>query len=300
MSNNKIIEFPINHKGLTDFFQLTKLRLSISVVMSSMAGYFLAVDIIDFFTLFLLTVGGFSMVGASNVFNQIFEKDLDKLMPRTQNRPLPDERMQIKTAMLIGVILTLIGILSLYLINIKTAFFASISTFLYTCLYTPLKQKTPLSVFVGAFPGAIPFMLGWVAATNEFGIEPGLLFMLQFFWQFPHFWAIGWLMHNQYKTAGFKMLPSGERDQSTAFQIVFYTVWTILISIIPAFEYTGRLYITQFAAIIVLIFGGIFLYYALQLMVLKSDYSARMLLRVSIIYITSVQIIYVLDKILIQ
>ena len=96
------------------------------------------------------------------------------------------------------------------------------------------------------------------------------------------------------------MLPSGERDQSTAFQIVFYTVWTILISIIPAFEYTGRLYITQFAAIIVLIFGGIFLYYALQLMVLKSDYSARMLLRVSIIYITSVQIIYVLDKILIQ
>ena len=300
MSNNKIIEFPINQKGLSDFFQLTKLRLSISVVMSSMAGYFLAVDIIDFFTLFLLTVGGFSMVGASNVFNQIFEKDLDKLMPRTQNRPLPDERMQIKTAMLIGVILTLIGILSLYLINIKTAFFASISTFLYTCLYTPLKQKTPLSVFVGAFPGAIPFMLGWVAATNEFGIEPGLLFMLQFFWQFPHFWAIGWLMHNQYKTAGFKMLPSGERDQSTAFQIVFYTVWTILISIIPAFEYTGRLYITQFAAIIVLIFGGIFLYYALQLMVLKSDYSARMLLRVSIIYITSVQIIYVLDKILIQ
>ena len=300
MSNNKIIEFPINQKGLTDFFQLTKLRLSISVVMSSMAGYFLAVDIIDFFTLFLLTVGGFSMVGASNVFNQIFEKDLDKLMPRTQNRPLPDERMQIKTAMLIGVILTLVGILSLYLINIKTAFFASISTFLYTCLYTPLKQKTPLSVFVGAFPGAIPFMLGWVAATNEFGIEPGLLFMLQFFWQFPHFWAIGWLMHNQYKTAGFKMLPSGERDQSTAFQIVFYTVWTILISIIPAFEYTGRLYITQFAAIIVLIFGGIFLYYALQLMVLKSDYSARMLLRVSIIYITSVQIIYVLDKILIQ
>ncbi len=300
MSNNKIIEFPINQKGLTDFFQLTKLRLSISVVMSSMAGYFLAVDIIDFFTLFLLTVGGFSMVGASNVFNQIFEKDLDKLMPRTQNRPLPDERMQIKTAMLIGVILTLVGILSLYLINIKTAFFASISTFLYTCLYTPLKQKTPLSVFVGAFPGAIPFMLGWVAATNEFGIEPGLLFMLQFFWQFPHFWAIGWLMHNQYKTAGFKMLPSGERDQSTAFQIVFYTVWTILISIIPAFEYTGRLYITQFAAIIILIFGGIFLYYALQLMVLKSDYSARMLLRVSIIYITSVQIIYVLDKILIQ
>ena len=197
MLNNKTIEFSLNQKVLTDFFQLTKFRLSISVIASSIAGYFLAVDQIDFFILLLLTVGGFAMVGASNVFNQIFEKDLDKLMARTKNRPLPDERMQTKTAMLIGVILTLIGIFSLYLINIKTAFFASVSTFLYTCLYTPLKQKTPLSVFVGAFPGAIPFMLGWVAATNEFGIEPGVLFMLQFFWQFPHFWAIGWLMHDQ-------------------------------------------------------------------------------------------------------
>ena len=166
MSNNKIIEFPINQKGLTDFFQLTKLRLSISVVMSSMAGYFLAVDIIDFFTLFLLTVGGFSMVGASNVFNQIFEKDLDKLMPRTQNRPLPDERMQIKTAMLIGVILTLVGILSLYLINIKTAFFASISTFLYTCLYTPLKQKNTTFSLCRSLSRSNPFY-AWMGSSNK-------------------------------------------------------------------------------------------------------------------------------------
>ena len=300
MPNNKTIEFQLNQQVLIDFFQLTKLRLSVSVVISSIAGYFLAVDLIDVIILLLLTIGGFSMVGASNVFNQIFEKDFDKLMSRTKNRPLPDDRMQTKTAMLIGVILTLIGIFSLYLINIKTAFFASISTFLYTCIYTPLKQKTPLSVFVGAFPGAIPFMLGWVAATNEFGIEPGILFMLQFFWQFPHFWAIGWLLHDQYKTAGFKMLSSGERDQSTAFQIVFYTFWTILISIIPAFEYTGRLYISDYALILVLIFGAIFLYYAFRLMVLKSDLAARMLLRVSIIYITCIQIIYVSDKILFQ
>ena len=143
MPNNKTIEFQLNQQVLTDFFQLTKLRLSVSVVISSIAGYFLAVDLIDVIILLLLTIGGFSMVGASNVFNQIFEKDFDKLMSRTKNRPLPDDRMQTKTAMLIGVILTLIGIFSLYLINIKTAFFASVSTFLYTCIYTCLLYTSP-------------------------------------------------------------------------------------------------------------------------------------------------------------
>jgi len=167
--------------NITDFTELTKVRLSVSVVISSIAGYFLAVDVVNYSTLLLLTIGGYAMVGASNVFNQVFEKDLDKLMERTQNRPLPKNRIHPNTALFIGVILTLIGIGSLYIINMKTAFFASISIFLYACLYTPLKQKTPLSVFVGAFPGAIPFMLGWVAATNEFGIEPGVLFMIQFF-----------------------------------------------------------------------------------------------------------------------
>jgi len=230
--------------NITDFTELTKVRLSVSVVISSIAGYFLAVDVVNYSTLLLLTIGGYAMVGASNVFNQVFEKDLDKLMERTQNRPLPKNRIHPNTALFIGVILTLIGIGSLYIINMKTAFFASISIFLYACLYTPLKQKTPLSVFVGAFPGAIPFMLGWVAATNEFGIEPGVLFMIQFFWQFPHFWAIGWVMHSQYEKAGFKMLPSGNPDQITAFQIVFYSFWTVLISLLPAFHYTGKLYLT--------------------------------------------------------
>jgi protoheme IX farnesyltransferase len=240
------------------------------------------------------------MVGASNAFNQVFEIDLDRLMLRTQNRPLPDGRMNPRSALFIGVALTLIGVTSLYIINLKTAFFASISIFLYACLYTPLKQKTPLSVFVGAFPGAIPFMLGWVAATNEFGIEPGVLFMLQFFWQFPHFWAIGWLMHEQYEAAGFKMLPSGARDQNTAFQIVFYTLWTVVISLIPVFKYTGALYLSQNGAFLVLLLGGMFLYYAVKLMVSKTDKAARMLIRASIVYITGIQLVYVIDKFLIQ
>ena len=300
MSQNKTTLLSNKGLSLTDFSELTKFRLSVTVVISSIAGYFLAVDTVQYPTLLLLVVGGYAMVGASNVFNQVFEKDLDGLMERTMNRPLPRERIQPNTALFIGVVLTLIGIAALYIINIKTAFFASISIFLYACLYTPLKQRTSLSVFVGAFPGAIPFMLGWVAATNEFGIEPGVLFMVQFFWQFPHFWAIGWVMHDQYENAGFKMLPSGKPDQITAFQIVFYTFWTVLISLIPAFQYTGKLYLTLPAACLVGVLGVFFLYAGIQLMYLKTDKAARFLIRASIIYITGIQLIYVLDKFILQ
>lgn len=300
MSQNKTTLLSNKGLSLTDFSELTKFRLSVTVVISSIAGYFLAVDTVHYPTLLLLVVGGYAMVGASNVFNQVFEKDLDGLMERTMNRPLPRERIQPNTALFIGVVLTLIGIAALYIINIKTAFFASISIFLYACLYTPLKQRTSLSVFVGAFPGAIPFMLGWVAATNEFGIEPGVLFMVQFFWQFPHFWAIGWVMHYQYENAGFKMLPSGKPDQITAFQIVFYTFWTVLISLIPAFQYTGKLYLTLPAACLVGVLGIFFLYAGIQLMYLKTDKAARFLIRASIIYITGIQLIYVLDKFILQ
>ena len=300
MSQNKTTLLSNKGLSLTDFSELTKFRLSVTVVISSIAGYFLAVDTVHYPTLLLLVVGGYAMVGASNVFNQVFEKDLDGLMERTMNRPLPRERIQPNTALFIGVVLTLIGIAALYIINIKTAFFASISIFLYACLYTPLKQRTSLSVFVGAFPGAIPFMLGWVAATNEFGIEPGVLFMVQFFWQFPHFWAIGWVMHDQYENAGFKMLPSGNPDQITAFQIVFYTFWTVLISLIPAFQYTGKLYLTLPAACLVGVLGVFFLHAGIQLMYLKTDKAARFLIRASIIYITGIQLIYVLDKFILQ
>lgn len=300
MSQNKTTLLSNTGLSLTDFSELTKFRLSVTVVISSIAGYFLAVDTVHYPTLLLLVVGGYAMVGASNVFNQVFEKDLDGRMERTMNRPLPRERIQPNTALFIGVVLTLIGIAALYIINIKTAFFASISIFLYACLYTPLKQRTSLSVFVGAFPGAIPFMLGWVAATNEFGIEPGVLFMVQFFWQFPHFWSIGWVMHDQYENAGFKMLPSGKPDQITAFQIVFYTFWTVLISLIPAFQYTGKLYLTLPAACLVGVLGVFFLYAGIQLMYLKTDKAARFLIRASIIYITGIQLIYVLDKFILQ
>ena len=281
---------------ISDFKEITKMRLSISVVFSSLVGYLLGVDLIDFKVLGLLALGGYFMVGASNGFNQIIEKDLDALMERTKNRPVPSGRMSVNTAFIISSIFTVLGIIILYSINKQTAMFGAISIFLYTCAYTPLKTKTPLAVFVGAIPGAIPFMLGWVAATDDFGIEPGTLFALQFFWQFPHFWAIGWFLYEDYKKAGFFMLPTGKQDKGTAVQTIMYTIWTILISIIPVFGFTGTLQLSIVAAILVFAVGIWMLYYAIRLFKLMSVKAARQLMIVSVSYITLVQIIYVVDK----
>ena len=176
--------------------------------------------------------------------------------------------------------------------------FGAISIFMYVSLYTPLKTKTPLSVFVGAFPGAIPFMLGWVAATNTFGIEPGTLFMIQFFWQFPHFWAIGWFLYEDYKKGGFFMLPTGKRDNGTAIQVVLYSIWTVLASLIPAFQVTGSLKLSMVAAVVVFGIGVWLIYYAIRLYKLKTEKAAKQLMLVSVSYITLLQIIFVADKFL--
>ena len=278
------------------FISLTKARLALSVVFSSIAGYFLAVDAVDFNELILLVIGGYSIVGASNSFNQIIEKDKDVLMDRTKNRPLPAKQITTQNAFWISVFLTLIGLLCLYFINYKTAFFAAISVFLYTCVYTPLKPITPLSVFVGAIPGAIPFMLGWVAATGSFGIEPGTLFMIQFFWQFPHFWALGWMLDDDYKKAGFIMLPTGNRDKSTALQIILYIIWMMIISVFPYTGLTGDLTLSFGSTIAILTLGVIMLVLAINLYNKMDISSARKLFYSSILYLTLIQIIYLIDK----
>ncbi|WP_418512902.1 heme o synthase [Corallibacter sp.] len=283
---------------ISDFKEITKIRLSVSVVFSSLAGYLLGVETVNYQTLILLALGGYFMVGASNAFNQIIEKDLDALMKRTKNRPIPSGRMSVSTAFVIACVFTILGIAILYVINPKTAMFGAISIFLYTCAYTPLKTKTPLAVFVGAIPGAIPFMLGWVAATNDFGIEPGTLFAIQFFWQFPHFWAIGWFLFDDYKKGGFFMLPTGKQDKGTAVQTIMYTVWTILVSIVPVFGFTGRLCLTPVSAIVVFLLGLGMLYYAIQLYKKMTVVAARQLMLASVSYITLLQIVYVLDKFL--
>lgn len=290
---------PINTERISvvqDFKEITKMRLALSVVFSSMAGYLLGVDVISWSTLLLLAIGGYFMVGASNAFNQIIEKDLDKLMDRTKNRPIPSGRMSVNSAFLIATLFTIAGISVLYSINPKTAMFGAISIFIYVSLYTPLKTKTPLSVFVGAIPGAIPFMLGWVAATNEFGIEPGTLFMIQFFWQFPHFWAIGWFLFEDYKKGGFFMLPTGKRDQGTAIQVIVYTIWTIVTSLVPVFGVTGKLYLTPVSGVIILFLGLILLKSAIRLYKVRDAKAAKQLMLMSVLYITILQVIYVADK----
>ncbi|WP_273565781.1 heme o synthase [Maribacter halichondriae] len=281
---------------LADFKEITKARLAISVVFSSIAGYFLGAYQLDLYSIFLLAFGGYCMVGASNAYNQVIEKDLDALMNRTKNRPIPSGRMSVNRALVIAIVMTVLGVVSLYVLNPKTAMFGAISIFLYTSVYTPLKTKTPLSVFVGAFPGAIPFMLGWVAATNDFGIEPGTLFMIQFFWQFPHFWALGWMLDEDYKKGGFKMLPTGKKDKGTALQIIMYTIWMMIISVIPVFGITGRLQLSIVAAIIIFLMGGVMLFFAFRLFERRDNASARQLMLASVSYITLMQIVYVIDK----
>lgn len=281
---------------ISEFKELTKVRLAVSVVISSIAGYLLATTAIELVPILLLAFGGYCMVGASNIYNQIIERDLDVLMKRTRNRPIPAGRVPVRIAFVLAILLTLLGVISLYLLNPKTAMFGAISIFLYACVYTPLKTVTPLAVFVGAIPGAIPFMLGWVAATNEFGIEPGTLFMVQFFWQFPHFWALGWMLDDDYKKGGFKMLPTGKKDKGTAMQIILYTIWMIVISVMPVFGFTGQLILSMPAAIIVLVMGLVMLWFAFKLYEKRNNTAARRLMLASVSYITLMQAVYVIDR----
>ncbi len=279
---------------------LIKYRLSLSVVLSSVCSYLIAFDIFSLTTFLLLIIGGFFVVGSSNGFNQIIERRRDALMTRTSSRPRPSGLMTVNQALIICAFLSLLGLTMLYIINFRTAIFGLISMIIYLALYTPLKTITPLSVFFGAIPGAIPFMLGWVAVTNRFSIETGILFMIQFFWQFPHFWAIGWVSHDDYKNAGFKMLPTGKRDNATAFQIVFYTIWMIIVSTLPYFSFTGKLSIGIYSLILILLSGCLMLYQALKLMRYKHKQNAIRLMYVSIFYLSFIQIIFVIDKFLFQ
>jgi heme o synthase len=287
--------------AFVDFKEITKAGLAVSVLFSSIAGYMLGFDDSHPFSLsvlLMLMIGGYCMVGASNAYNQVIERDLDAQMDRTRNRPVASGRMSPNTALVIASLLTVVGLILLYCINPKTAMFGAISIFLYTSVYTPLKTITPLSVFVGAFPGAIPFMLGWVAATGDFGIEAGTLFLIQFFWQFPHFWAIGWFLYEDYKKAGFFMLPTGHKDNSTALQIILYSVWVIIASLLPATGYTGKFFLSPIAAAVVFLLGLWMLSYSVKLYKRRTTKAARSLMLVSVSYITLLQIIYIADKFL--
>ena len=285
-----------NKFTFSSFIEITKLRLSVSVVFSSVISYLIGMSEFNFEIFSYLVLGGLMMVSASNIFNQVIERDLDALMQRTKARPLPMGQISVNNALVLGFTFVIAGLTFLYLINPLCAMLGAISIFIYACVYTPLKLITPLSVFVGAIPGAIPFMLGWVAATNELGVEALALFLMQFFWQFPHFWAIAWWQNDEYEKAGFKMLPTGRKDKSTTFQIIFYSFWAIIMSIVPYFNVTGDLYLSTYGLVIVLILGMFLLFYSFQLFKTSTTQNAKVLMYVSILYLTLVQIVYLIDN----
>ena len=277
--------------------ELTKFRLTLSVVFSSFISYFLGASEVNLIQLFYLIAGGILIVSSSNIFNQIIERDLDKLMKRTQNRPLPKKEITPKLALFLAILSALIGLIFMYLINLKVAILAAVSIFLYTAIYTPMKLISPLSVFVGAIPGAFPFMIGWVAATNEIGIEALTLFLMQFFWQFPHFWSIGWSQNSDYEKAGFKMLPTGRKDKSTSAQILFYSIWAVLISIIPFFGITGELKLSLVGVLAVFALGALLIYKSYILFLDGKNENAKKLMLTSVIYLTFIQLTFLFDKI---
>ena len=277
--------------------ELTKFRLTLSVVFSSFISYFLGASEVNFIQLFYLIAGGILIVSSSNIFNQIIERDLDKLMKRTQNRPLPKKEITPKLALFLAILSALIGLIFMYLINLKVAILAAASIFLYTAIYTPMKLISPLSVFVGAIPGAFPFMIGWVAATNEIGIEALTLFLMQFFWQFPHFWSIGWSQNSDYEKAGFKMLPTGRKDKSTSAQILFYSIWAVLVSIIPFFGITGELKLSVVGVLAVFALGALLIYKSYILFLDGKNENAKKLMLTSVIYLTFIQLTFLFDKI---
>ena len=285
-----------NKFTFSSFIEITKLRLSVSVVFSSVISYLIGMSEFNFEIFSYLVLGGLMMVSASNIFNQVIERDLDALMQRTKGRPLPMGQISVNNSLVLGFTFVIAGLTFLYIISPLCAMLGAISIFIYACVYTPLKLIAPLSVFLGAIPGAIPFMLGWVAATNELGVEALALFLMQFFWQFPHFWAIAWWQNDEYEKAGFKMLPTGKKDKSTTFQIIFYSFWAIIMSILPYFNVTGDLSLSTYGLVIVLMLGMFLLFYSFQLFKTSTTQNAKVLMYVSILYLTLVQIVYLIDN----
>jgi protoheme IX farnesyltransferase len=277
------------------FFELIKFRLSFLVTFSSVFGFLLSSNYINYFSLFILIISGFFITGSSIINNQIIEKDSDKLMNRTKNRPLPTNKISSRNALFISLVLSITGLILMVLfLNKLTALLSFFSLIIYTFLYTPLKKVGPIAVFVGAIPGALPPLIGWAASTNDISLEALIIFSIQFIWQFPHFWAIAWVSDDDYKRAGFKLLPNnGKKNFSTAVNIMTYTMFLIPLGLLPTiFGITGLI-----SGVVAVVCAILFLIQTLRLI---KDYSKTSALRImfgSFIYLPVVQLTYIFDKI---
>jgi heme o synthase len=287
--------FPIAIAKAKAYWEMLKPRLSFLVAFSCAFGYILGSSSFSWITLFMLFLGGFLLSGASVIINQVIEKDLDKLMTRTMGRPLPTKRLTVHEAITFCLFTLTAGIfILLFYTNVLTALLSVLSMILYSFVYTPLKRVGPIAVFVGAFPGALPPLLGWTAATGSISYEALIIFGIQFIWQFPHFWAIAWVADDDYKKAGFKLLPSnGEKDLNTVIQIMIYTMFLIPMGLLPAtFGITGIN-----SAVIATVCGVIFFAMTFSLMRSGDKKSALKIMFGSFLYLPIVQIAYLLDKV---
>ncbi|GAB3798303.1 heme o synthase [Spirosoma humi] len=290
----KVLDWAIINEKAKAYVELIKLKLTLAVVFSGVFGYCLAIDQVSWWKIIILTIASISITGAANIINQIIEKESDKVMKRTAVRPLPTGRLSVNEAAAFAFILFGLGcFLFVDFFNIRAAALAVLSLLLYGFVYTPLKQKGQIAVFVGALPGAFPPMIGWVAATNHFGWAPGILFAIQFFWQFPHFWAIGWLAFDEYKKAGIQMMPGNGKTTETAFRIMIYTLFLIPVGWLPYL-----LGMTGINSALVAMVGGIlFLAQTFHLMRTCTDKAALQMMFGSLLYLPVVQIVYLLDKV---
>ena len=295
ISSKTIFAFYIMVENIKLFFEITKFRLSLLVALSSVFGFFISSSKVDINDVFILLVGGYLISSSSVINNQILEKDLDKMMNRTNKRPIPTGRISINKSVIMSIFSMVIGLflISFYL-NIYAALLSFISLILYSFVYTPMKKIGPIAVFIGAIPGALPPLIGWVASTGQITLEAIIIFSIQFIWQFPHFWAIAWMYDDDYKKVGFKLLPNnGEKNLKTAVNIMIYTLFLIPLGLLPTiFGITGIISgaVAVFLAIIFLA----------QTFKLINDYSRESAVKVmfsSFIYLPIVQISYVLDKI---
>ena len=282
------------HKA-SAYFKLLKFRLSFLVAFSSAIGFILGRPQTSYLDVALVMLGGMLVTGSANIINQVLEKDLDKLMKRTANRPLPTGQVSVLEAIVLCVVLGLSGLTILALqFNMLAAGLSLLSLILYGFVYTPMKRISPICVFIGAIPGGMPPLIGWVAATGVLGVEAWILFGIQFIWQFPHFWAIAWVLDDDYKKAGFKMLPmTGGKNLKTAIQIMIYTLLLIPLGLLPMqFGMTGTT-----SAMVAVVCGVLFLAQTFYLMRTCSKKAAMSIMFGSFLYLPIVQIAFVLDKV---
>jgi protoheme IX farnesyltransferase len=283
-------------KAALDLF---KLRLSFLVVVSCVLSYEMGAETWEYEKIGWLILAGFLLAGGSNGANQVLEQQWDSLMHRTRTRPLPTKRISTLEAWFVSLATAGLGIFILfYYLNTASGILGFSAFLSYAFIYTPLKRVSPWAVFIGAFPGAIAPMIGYVAATNQFGLEAGVLFAVQFMWQFPHFWAIAWVSHEDYNRGGYKLLPfSGTPDKKTAFQIMVYSFFLIPVSLLPWTLPLETPMVGNIAAIIVVLAGIWISFLAYKLFKEPTLLNARKVMFASFFYLPIVQIAYVIDKI---